>query len=61
MNNNHGITNTDKNLNSELKGNNVPTTKLPQTGEEYGIVLAIAVVAIISIIAYIRYRNVNIK
>ncbi|MCI8362194.1 MAG: hypothetical protein HFJ41_03535 [Clostridia bacterium] len=44
-----------------VNGNNTPTTKLPQTGEEYGIVLAIAVVAIVSIIAYIRYKNVNIK
>lgn len=42
-------------------GNNTPNTKLPQTGDEYGIVLAIAVVAIVSIIAYIRYKNVNIK
>lgn len=44
-----------------VSGNNAPTTKLPQTGEEYGIVLAIAIVAIVSIIAYIRYKNVNIK
>lgn len=44
-----------------VSGNNAPTTKLPQTGEEYGIVLAIAIVTIVSIIAYIRYKNVNIK
>ncbi len=52
---------TNKINGNEVKGNNVPNTKLPQTGEEYGIVFTIAVVAIISIIAYIRYRNVNIK
>lgn len=56
-------TNTQKPVNTQspINSNNTPNTKLPQTGDEYGIVLAIAVVAIISIIAYIRYKNVNIK
>lgn len=56
-------TNTQKPVNTQspISSNNTPNTKLPQTGDEYGIVLAIAVVAIISIIAYIRYKNVNIK
>lgn len=55
--------NTQKvnNQTSVINGNNTSNTKLPQTGDEYGIVLAIALVAVISIIAYIRYRNVNIK
>lgn len=55
------IANNTSKINSTVKGNNASNTKLPQTGDEYGIILAIAVVAIISIIAYIRYRNVNIK
>ncbi len=54
----------DKPINNQspvVNGNNTSNTKLPQTGDEYGIVLAIAVVAIVSIIAYIRYKNINIK
>lgn len=55
-------TNTQTNEQStNIIANNTSNTKLPQTGDEYGIVLAIAVVTIVSIIAYIRYRNVNIK
>lgn len=59
-----GQENTEKPVNKQspiVNSNNTPSTKLPQTGEEYGIVLGIAVVAIVSIIAYVRYRNVNIK
>lgn len=56
-----GQTNTNKIVINEINGNNVPNTKLPQTGEEYGIVFAIAVVIVVSIMAYVRYRNVNIK
>lgn len=55
------IANNTSKINSAVTGNNTSNTKLPQTGDEYGIVLAIAVVTIVSIIAYIRYRNVNIK
>lgn len=57
-------TNTQKPVNTQtpvINGNNNPNTKLPQTGDEYGIVLAIAVVTIVSIIAYVRYKNVKIK
>ena len=57
-------TNTQQPVNTQtpvVNGNNTPNTKLPQTGDEYGIVLAIAVVTIVSIIAYVRYKNVNIK
>lgn len=57
-------TNTQQPVNTQtpvVNGNNTPNTKLPQTGDEYGIVLAITVVTIVSIIAYVRYKNVNIK
>jgi len=37
------------------------TGKLPQTGESFGIVLAVVLVAIVSVIAYVKYRNINIK
>lgn len=54
------ITNAQIKTNTATNNNNVGD-KLPQTGEGYGIVIAIAVVAIISVIAFVKYRNLNIK
>lgn len=38
-----------------------PSTNLPKTGEEVGIIVGIAVVSVIAIIAYMKYRNIQVK
>lgn len=58
---NSQINNLNEIVNNKISDNNISNTNIPQTGEEYGIVLAIAVVTVVSIIAYIRYKNINIK
>lgn len=57
----NNVVNNKVNTTNVIKSNTANTTNLPKTGEEDGIVLAIAAVAIVSIIAYVRYRKINIK
>lgn len=41
---------------------NQSTGKLPQTGENvYGIITGVAIISVIAIVAFIKYRNLNIK
>ena len=47
-------------INTNKVNNDASTGKLPQTGEGIEVVLGIAVISIIAIIAYSKYRNINI-
>lgn len=38
-----------------------PNTNLPKTGEGVGIMASIVVVSVIAVIAYMKYRNIQIK
>ena len=48
-------------INSITKNNESTTEKLPQTGEDFGIIVAVILVGLVSVLSYIKYRNVNIK
>lgn len=65
-NTNSGNENKDKNQNKNVnsnkntnKNNNKNTTKLPQTGAESTVVIAIIALGIVSIVSYISYRKYN--
>ena len=47
-------------INTNKVNNDASTGKLPQTGEGIEVALGIAVISIIAIIAYSKYRNINI-
>lgn len=38
-----------------------PNTNLPKTGEGIGIMASIVVVSVVAVIAYIKYRNIQVK
>ena len=49
-------------VNTQINNTNGTTGKIPQTGEnDMAIIIGISVVAIIAIVAFIKYRNLNIK
>lgn len=58
------VTNTTTNTITNIATNtdNIAGGKLPQTGERVGAIVAgISIVAVIGIIVFIKYRNLNIK
>ena len=57
-----GNTNTNTNANkiNTNTNKNEPAGKLPQTGEGIEVALGIAIISIIAVIAYSKYRNINI-
>lgn len=60
---NGGNTNTNVNTNKVTTNTikNESTGKLPQTGEDdIAIIIGISIIAVISIVAFIKYRNLNI-
>jgi LPXTG-motif cell wall-anchored protein len=50
----------DKNANKNTTNKKKPTTKLPQTGVESTILIAIVALGAVSIVSYISYRKYNI-
>lgn len=55
------ITNNITNTTNKKPTTTTTTGKLPQTGEGFGLIVAVFLVTIISITSYIKYRNVKIK